>query len=189
MTRRGPKRKAGKRTASGRLSKSNGEVIARLAAVHDQQERETLSVGLEARARVFGIDPRHSRDQMAGSVVGRLTMQGDLSREQYDAAQSWLSTLRAYRQAISAPRGMGAVDLNAVRGDATDVESVGWYDRCCERMRAARAAIQQEQDALRLKANLWAAVDLMLDGDLMLPHLIGDLRLALNALAHHYGHA
>lgn len=189
MTKRGPKRKAGKRTASGRLSQSSGEVIARLTDAHDREERDTLSVGLEARVRVWGIDPMQSRDQMAGSVVGRLTLAGELTRQQYDAAQSWLTDLRVYRRAIAAPKGMGAVDINAIRGDSTDIERVEWYRRCCNRMQAARAALQAEQDALRLKANLWAAIDLMLDSDLMLRHLVGDLRLALNALARHYGHA
>lgn len=189
MTRRGPKRKSGKRTASGRLSQKPADVVARLTEAHDREEREMLSTGLDARIRVFGIDPNHSRDQMAGSVVGRLTLSGELSRQQYDAAQSWLTDLRNYRQVIAAPKGMGAVDLNAVRGDSTDIERVAWYRRCCDRMEAARKAIQTEQDILRLKANLWAALDLMLDSDLMLPHLVGDLRHALNALAHHYGHA
>ena len=184
---RGPKRKPGKRTESGRLSRSQDETIARHAAVHDQQERETLEVGLSARVRIWGIDPKMSRSQMAGSVVGRLCLTGELSREQYDAAQSWLSDLRNWRQAIAAPRGMGAVDLNAIRGDSTEVESEVWYRRCRDRMASARAAIQQEQNALRLRANLWAPLDLMVGEDRSVMTMVGDLRLALNALARHYG--
>jgi len=184
---RGPKRKPGKRDASGRLSRSHDETIARHAAVHDQQERETLEVGLSARVRVWGIDPKMSRSQMAGSVVGRLCLTGELSREQYDAAQSWLSDLRNWRQCIAAPR-IGAVDLNAIRGGGTEIESEVWYRRCCERMKEARAAIQQAQNALQLRANLWAPLDLMVGEDRSVLHLVGDLRLALNALSHHYGH-
>lgn len=189
---RGPKRKAGKRTASGRLSKANGEVIERLRDVHDREERETLSVGLEARARVFGLDSSVVRDQMAGSVVGRLCLTKEISRAQYDAAQSWLGDVRAYRQAINAPRVPGAVDLNAIRGDSTEAESEAWVRRITRRMEAARAAaneaIRREQEIHGNRANLWAALDLIVGQDQMHAHLLGDLKLALNALAHHYGH-
>ena len=52
---------------------------------------------------------------------------------------------------------------------------------------AAEAAIQTAQNIIGLHGNLYAAISLCVVGEVDLHHMVGDVRLALNALARHYG--
>lgn len=188
MGKRGPKRKNGiKREANGRPSRKPGDVAERLNQAHDRDERETLSVGLQARERVFGIDPKESRNQMAGSFLGRLVLQKQISRAQFDAGMSWLDSSDRYQWAMGSPRSPGAVNLNAVHGAATGVENIGASVAAKARHEAAMRAVQAKQIELRGSANLFGALDVCVVRDQPIEHLVGDLRMALNALSRHYG--
>lgn len=188
MTRRGRKRKAGVREPNGRLSRKRENVTARLRAANDREEREILSVGLDARARVHGVDPKHARDQMAGSAVGRLCLAGSLSRQQYDAAMTWLEERADYLRAVSPAQGSEprALDPNAAHG-ASHYEDAAAAQRAVARYRAACRAVQDKQNEVRLNAHLNGALDTIIVRDVLIHNLVGDLRIALNALAKHYG--
>lgn len=184
--RRGPKRREGRREPSGRLSRANIEERVRDAL--DRDERETIAVGIEARVRLFGVPVSHSRDQKAGSFVGRLCLSGELSQAQYDAAQVWLEDRANYLWSIGdiSPKLPGAVNLNTIRGKPTGGENVPAVRRARKRYEEACEAIQKEQDALRLSGHLFGALNYAVERDLALFHMIPDVRLALNALARHY---
>lgn len=187
MGRRGPKKQKGKREANGRLSRQPAIAGARNMDALDTEERAMIEVGIEARQRVFGVPARASRDQLAGSVVGRLCLTGELSRVQYDAAQAWLECREAYLRAVAPAIGRqpGAVNPNATHGQS-NYENVGASRIAVQRYKAAQVAIQTVQNELRLSAHLNGALDVILVRDAHVDHLVGNLRTALNALARHF---
>ena len=195
MGRRGPKKQTGIREAGGRLSRKPVEKQARDASKIAVDEWEAMNTALMARLRVHNVPMDKLRDQMAGSYIGRLCMQHlasgcdekvGITLVQFDAAQAYLAGRRDYHMAIDAPKQMGAVDLNAVHG-RNHHENVKRSQQSVAKFRAAEAAIRDAQTALGNMGNLYAALDLCVHNDVELRHLVGDVRLVLNALARHYG--
>lgn len=63
-----------------------------------------------------------------------------------------------------------------------------WCHCAVRKWKGLQAAIQTEQGFHENRgANVWAAVNYLLERDEQVPHMIGDLRLALNAIGHHLG--
>ena len=153
----------------------------------DREQRDTLSVGLSARERVFGVKPSHSRDQKAGSAVGRYCLQGLVTQAQYDAAIQFVESYNRNLRAIDAPPQPGAVDLNATRGRPVFVENPAQLAKWRAEHKAAMDAIQAKQNEIRLMGNLYGALYSVVIRDMVLEHMLGDLRTGLNALARHYG--
>ncbi len=173
--------------ANGRLSRKPADVMNRLAASLDQDERETLRPGIEARVRLHGIAPEVSRDQRAGSFVGRLCMSGEISAVQYEASLTFLEDHRNNLMAIRAPRDPSGVDLNRVQGGSVDEENVEFYRRSTTRWRSAVDAVQVRQNEVGGAGALYAALQTCILQDLECHHMTGWLREGLNALARHYG--
>lgn len=173
--------------ANGRLSRKPADVTKRLAGVLDADERETLRPGVEARIRLHGLAPEVSRDQRAGSFVGRLCMSGEISVVQYEAAMAFLEDHRNNLIAIHAPRDPSGVDLNRVQGGTAKAENVEFYRRATARWRAAVDAVQERQNELRGQGAIYAALDTCITRDAECHHLVGWLREGLNALVRHYG--
>lgn len=178
----------GKREANGRLDRKLSD--ERRMSAHDREQRETMSVAIGARQRIFGLNEKLARDQLSGSVVGRYalmgTQGGGISRQQADAAFIWLEDREAYSRAMQSPPNAGAMDMAHVPG-RTHAENVGKTRAAVKTHNDAREALQAAQNVLGLKSNLWAAINLIVEQDRDLPHMIGDLREALNALGFHYG--
>lgn len=186
MGRRGPKKQVGKREPGGRLSRQPVEKQARDIAKIAADEWEAMNTALMARWRVHHVPLDKLRDQMAGSYVGRLCLTGELTHQQFDASQAYLADRRDYHMAIDAPKPMGAVDLNAVHG-RNHHENVKRSQQSVAKFEAAQAAVRHAQTVLGNLGNLYAAIDLCVVKEIELHHMIGDLRLVLNALARHYG--
>lgn len=188
MGKRGPRRKNTKdrREANGRLSRAHEDIAARRKEGLDKEQQETIAVGIEARQRVFGLPPTISRDQMAGSAVGRYCLQKHITRVQYDAAMLYLADCEAYSHAIGTPGLPRAVDLNATGGQ-NNHENVGKVLAAIRAHDAMVKAVQAQQNELRNTANLFGALDVVIRQDKMLDHMLGDLRAGLNALVRHYG--
>ena len=186
MGKRGTKPKAGKRERNGQLSRKARDVEARGLEGMDQEQRATLAVGLEARERVFGVAPQHSRDQKAGTAIGRFCLTGRITQPQYDAAMAFLESYHRNLLAIDAPKMPGAVNLNATRGRPVGVENVAQLTRWRQEHAAALAAIQSKQIEIGMLGNLYGSLYAMLIRDTELDHLLGDVRVALNALVRHY---
>jgi hypothetical protein len=154
-----------------------------------------MNTALMARLRVHNVPMDKLRDQMAGSYIGRLCLAHlasgcdetvGITLVQHDAAQAYLADRRDYHMAIDAPKQMGAVDLNAVHG-RNHGENVKRSQQSVAKFLAAEAAICNAQTALGNGGNLYAAVSLCIINDGELRHMVGDVRLVLNALARHYG--
>lgn len=179
-------RKPGKREPNGRLSRRRTEVSARLRDALDRDERDTISVAVEARQRVWQVPQAQSRDQMAGSFMGRLCLAGEISRIQYEAALLWIEASEKNSIACRSPRPPGAVDLNRTIGRGSDYEDVAAVTRWREQYEAASKAVQEAQNHLRGTASLFAALYECVIQDRAFVHMVPDCRLALNALAKHY---
>jgi hypothetical protein len=175
MTRRGRKRKAGvPRTKSGRISRAS----------EAQAEHRP---GIEARMRLFGLSEKDARDQKAATVIGRLCLTREISQGQYDAAMAYLDLYDAYKRAIKAPDGLR--NGTGAGGDVADTDAYAqWCRTTIARHDAAIRAVQRENAVLRHRGcNLVAALDYMIRRDQFFAHMLGDCRLALNALAQHFG--
>lgn len=187
MGKRGTKLKAGARLANGRLSRKKADVMDRVNGAIEREERETLRPGIEARIRVHGIAPEVSRDQRAGSFVGRLCMSKELSMRQYEAAMRFLEDHRNNAMAIRAPRDPSGVDLNRVHGNSLAEENVEFVRRATKRWREACTAVQERQNEMRGHGAIYAALYACVIRDTEAHHMVGWLREGLNALAKHYG--
>lgn len=170
----GRKRKVGaKRTPSGRLSRASGAY---------QENIEPILT----RMRIFGLSEVDARDQKAATFLGRLQLQKIISHAQYDAGVEYLRIYEAYQRAVKSPNSM----RTGSGGDGGE-EPNDYADRC----RRAVAKHDQSVDAIRAEqnlhehrgANFYAAVDYIVTRDAEMWHMVGDLRLALNSLAHHFG--
>ena len=145
-----------------------------------------VSVAIEARQRLFGLSVDKSRDQKAGSFIGRLCIGKELSVPQYEALCMWEESARQYRIIMAGPKGDSAQDPNRVAG-RNGHENEKRSMEITKRHRAAERAIQDKQFELRGTANLWAALDICVRQDRDQFRLVGDLRHCANALIRHYG--
>lgn len=189
MGRRGPRRKAVNREANGQASRRAADVEARAKLAReglDKEQQDMIAVATEARQRVFGLPVPISRDQMAGSAVGRYCLQGIITRVQYDAAVAYLDDCEAYSRAIGTPGIPRAIDLNATGGQ-NNHENVSKTRAAIARHDAMVKAVREKQIEIGNMGNLFGALDTVIRRDVQLEHLVGDLRTALNALAKHYG--
>lgn len=165
--------------------------------IQDRNDAEAMHTALMTRWRLHGVKPSDCKDQRAGSVIGRLRMQHEaqskagasspdgLSLVQYESALRWLELSEAHARVVCAPKGAGAADLNRVGGPSVNSAARDAKDAKIERdYEAMRVAIQQCQNQHRSFV-LFAALDLIVGRDRDLPHMYGDLRVALNAIARH----
>ena len=174
-----PRKTGVKRTKSGRISR---------AASSYNENADAIAL----RQRMFGISEQDARDQKAATYIGRLCLGGrkkttdGITEAQYEAAQEYLRCYHAFQRAVKSPDA-----LRSGEGISLGIESEGYADWCkdkVERYRKLTDAIKAEQCLHENRgANMFAAIHLILIRDETMPHLIGDLRLALNAIGHHFG--
>lgn len=167
------------RTRSGAISRAKGA-----------QNENAEAIAL--RMRVFGLTEKEARDQKAASYVGRLCLAGlrnstdGVSQVQYDAAQAYLEARQNFKRAVKSPDALATGSGGASGAEGPGYEQ--WCRRAVAKWEGMQLAIQTEQGLHENRgANMWAALDYLVSRDQELPHLIGDLRLALNALARHLG--
>ncbi len=187
MGRRGTRPKTVKREPNGRASRRKKDVMEQFLEDLSKEDRDTQGPALAARHRIFGVDPIHSRDQKAGSAIGRYCLQGLVTDQQYDAGLLFLESMNRHLRAIDAPPQPGAVDLNATRGRPVFVENPDQLRKWRQEHKAALEAVQAKQNEIRLMGNLYGALYTVLVRDVQLESLLGDLRTGLNALVRHYG--
>lgn len=176
MARAGRKRKIGvKRTPSGRVSRA-GAAPANMDAIL-------------LRMKMFGLSEKDARDQKAATFIGRLNLTDKkalISNAQYDAAIEFLAVYDKYKRAISAPD--GTKQSGGVGGGEETEDYARWCQSAKARYDAAIEAVRAEQGLHENRgANLYAALDYIVCRDEQHWHMVGDVRLALNALAHHFG--
>lgn len=185
MGKRGPKPQQGKREANGRMSRKPIDLTTQLNDRLEADERDALRTGVEARHRLYGINPGQLRDTDAGSFVGRLRITGEISMQQCEAAKEYLRIYEDMQMAVGGPKPSGAIDLNATKG-MPGAENVERTIKARADWEAALKALQDRQNELRGGASLIAALDHCVLRDGEFPHMVGWLREGLNALARHF---
>ena len=146
-------------------------------------------VALLARMRIFGLSASEALSKDAADNLGRLHLawkrnkDEGISANQYDAAERYREILNDRRKAECSP---GAYYENAgTVGPFDDDDYRRWVLRAKQAHGDARKAIEEAQLETR-NANLFAAVQFMLEEDQYFPHMIGDIRIACNALYRHF---
>jgi len=182
-TARGRKRKTGKREPNGKLSRRTSERQARRTV----DEQAAMHVAKEARQRVFGISVEASGTELAGTVCGRLLLQGSLTQQQMDAAKAFADTYAGYQRAMDSPRPPKAVEIGGATGRGSLLDVSPEQAKLARKRWDAAVRVLVEANMYHRAATLYAAADYLVLRDEMHGHMVGDLRLALNALARHYG--
>lgn len=181
----GKKAKGRKRLpASAWDREPNGQLSRRVEAVEGRREetaREARKTAVDARMRLFGAPKEIAHKEIAGTVVGRLRIGKEISEEQYQAA------IRACRVKNDYDRALGLTQANAAKFMGASDNYEDWYRIRLQAWdnlkRAVREANAQESNR---GANLFAALDHIVFQDREMLHMLGDLRLCLNALNRHF---
>jgi hypothetical protein len=176
MARAGRKRAINvKRTPSGRASRAGAEPA----------NLEPILL----RMKMFGLSEQDARDQKAATFIGRLNLMDKktlISNAQYDAAVEFQEVYDRYKRAIAAPD--ASKQSGGVSAGMDSDEYARWCHSAKARYNAAIDAVRAEQGLFENRgANLYAAVDYLVCRNEQHWHMVGDVRIALNALAHHFG--
>lgn len=172
-----PRKIGAKRTKSGQISRAAG-------AYSENAD------GIALRMRVFGLTEADARDQKASTYVGRLCLAGQrcstdgISPAQYEAAQAYVAAYTNFQKAVKSPDALASSSGGACGDEGPGY--VDWCNRAVANWEAVKKAVYAEQE-IHTHANMWAALDYVVRRDEQHPHMLGDLRLALNAIGHHMG--
>ncbi|UOK73002.1 hypothetical protein [Ancylobacter polymorphus] len=118
MAKRGRPRKAGKRTASGQLSRST-------IAVLERGEREAVM----AQPHRASLPEELRMDQRAESVIGRMFLTGAISEAQYWAADRWRALVAQFHVVLATPMTTGSMLGRMVAPAAGQEEASGTDER------------------------------------------------------------
>ncbi|QPA25458.1 hypothetical protein IR196_05015 [Brucella anthropi] len=169
-----PKKEGALRTPSGQISRAK-EPPAKVAQL--------------ARMRIFGMTASEALSDLASDNLGRLHMaykrdkSEGISTSQYDAAERYREVLNDRRKAECSPA--AHYDQTGTVGADDPEDYAKWVVRAKQAYSDARRVIEVAQLETR-NSNLFAAVQFMLENDQYFPHMIGDIRLACNALHRHF---
>lgn len=141
-----------------------------------EDEKRVMKVAVSARMRVFGLSEGDAKQQFAGSFVGRAHLDGLLSRDQLDAAHTYAQTIMNYRTAIQAPDRL----RNGSGGDLDDQE---YTNRCQAAVNRFNDMVRSLREVDRTEGiNSLGVLEPAILRDADMHHMIGHLRLALNAI-------
>lgn len=180
MSRRAKKRRQGKREPNGRLSRRKVEVVNR----QEMTEQEARSVAIAARMRRTGLGEElvainEAGRPNAGTVHGVLALTGAITLDQYEAGEWYLAKRDAYLKAILA------------KGTAIEppspsykVDDTGGYLAWCKATRETWAAVLDivQEASTASRSPIASALDVILCRQQEVHHLLGDLRIGLNAI-------
>ncbi|WP_412058233.1 hypothetical protein [Bartonella sp. DGB2] len=168
------------REPSGRISRS-GRGFTRCGA-NDNEPIDLLA--LRMRAKHAGLSLEDAKNPLAATSIGRLRLLGreqGLSEAQYDAAEKYLQVRNNYLCAKGFAHGY--YDRPQSQDFTGTVEE--WVIKCTKRWQDARLALKEAQFD-NPDDNLFAAIQYIVEDDMDVSHLVGALRLALNALSRHF---
>lgn len=148
----------------------------------DMNQREAQSVAIAARMRHTGLGEavvslNHAGRPNAGTMHGIMCLRGDLSREQWDAAEWFIGKRAAWLRAIQGPSQSTGPQPG---GDFDETAHSDW----CAKARAMWDAVLDcvQSASTEHRSPLMAALDVFLIRDQYVEHMAGDLRVALNAI-------
>lgn len=169
-----PRKKEAERNASGRITKrwADGET-----------EKDAMSVGIAARMRIYGVDADTAKQPYITDVLERMVLDNAIDRRQCDALKEFREAHNAYQRAIGAKPDTGTPPAPEISGGGTWEEFVASAVGRWERMKQAVERVRREQAAYGHQAQPWHALATMAIWNRHDHKLVGDLRMAANALA------
>jgi len=150
-------------------------------------ENEAKSVVIEARIR-HGVDPAYADlsdagRPNAGTVHGRMYLDGSLNKDQWDAAEWFILKRAGYLRSILAAG-------EAVQSEGPDhgMMDSGAYEDWCKQTRELWAAVMSclQEVSIQVRSPVIAALDHMLNRNWHVVTMEGDLRVGLNAIHRHF---
>ncbi|AQX20220.1 hypothetical protein [Bartonella sp. WD16.2] len=167
------RKKRGRPRIAGQIKELNGR-ISRAKTPDKSLYQQTL----EMRAKRYGASIQDAKNPLMGTYVGRLyLLEKKINQDQYDASQQYIQVRNDYWCAKGFP---GAIyDETPISSD--DRERDKWVETATDRYEAMQEVIREAQ-VLHRRYNLHDALEHLVIEDQQLPHLVGSLRMALNAL-------
>jgi len=172
-------RRRGRPPIEGRLREPSGRI--------SRAKNPAQKVALEARARHQGLSLQDAAQPQAENYLGVLSLLGaqeGISREQYEAAQRFLTIRNDYRKSLLSP-GAYYEQAQIRRGEEVGEDYAAWVARVRKRYGQALKAVQEAQFD-NGHENLYAALHYVVMEGRRLPHLLGATRMVLNALYRHF---
>ncbi|WP_375651456.1 MULTISPECIES: hypothetical protein [unclassified Bartonella] len=176
MTKRKKRAKRGRPRIKGCIREPNGR-ISRAKTPHEPMDK----LAIEMRAKRFCLTIEEAKNPLSATYIGRLYLQGVINQDQYDAAQKYLEVRNNYLCAKALP--------NAIYDDFTpslnEEAKKQWIEKTTHYYEAMKEVLKEAQCLYR-QHNLYAALQYLVSEDQSLPHLVGSLYVALNALHKHF---
>ena len=153
-----------------------------------RKEADAISVAIEARSRMFGLPLSQTPKSISTSFLGRLRATEQLSERQYEAAKQYqdlmhqvarFHMLRGFPNAGDLDRGGGYDD-----SDGTEEDYVAKFRSTMSLEERCRIALNEANHS---DDRTGSAVQFVVLQDYEQPHLVGALRIGLNALARVFG--
>lgn len=145
---------------------------------------DMTSVAVSARQRVLGLSKTQARQALETSVLGKLEVQGEITRTQYEAGKEYAEVVREWLSMIGAKDAASGGDFN--RSGGYD-DSDGTDPQYRKRFNAARTRYELVLSTIRQTASTEPNVGFVVHGvcrmDLDCGNHVGTLRIGLNALA------
>lgn len=179
-------KKARKRAQVGRPQREDAPRYAggRINYAEIRQADRAQATVIDARMRLWGLSEDQAKTPTAGTVFGRMYLQGELTAEQYEAGQQFHARRQGYLHAISAPPApRSGSDLHGVRGkDGSDGSDEAYTERCntARRRYADIRRVILDADGFGMFALEQVICDDRRADD---ERTMGSLRVALNAIA------
>ncbi|MET3560905.1 hypothetical protein ABID39_001621 [Bartonella japonica] len=170
------KKKRGRPRIKGRVREPNGR-ISRAKTLREPVDQ----LAIEMRAKRFGLTLQEAKNPLAGTYIGRLCLKGELTQEQYGAAQQYIEVKNDY---LCAKGLLGAV-YDEIPITSNDGAREKWVQIATEQFSNMQEALKEAQ-CLYGQYNLSAALQYLVTEDRTLPHLVSSLRIALNVLQKHF---
>lgn len=171
-----------KRNMRGRPCKAD---VARTSSGRISTAREPGEapdvLGRAKRVALFGVAMEDAGTQRSGTVIGRLWISKEISDEQHNALQRYGEQHERYYKTIQAPdslRSKSGGSVMRIPDDSYDIETV-------KKWKSTVNAVKEAQS--NYNGNLYAALQFIVVKDEPHEHMIGDLRIAANALVRYYG--
>jgi hypothetical protein len=137
-------------------------------------------LGKQTRVKMFGVKIEEAADKEAGTVIGRLKLSEEITEHQHNALEQYGKLSERYFSSILAPdslRSKGGGSAMRIPDDSVDIETRRKWD-------GTMKAINEAQKYHT--GNLYAALQFIVVRDQFYEHMVGDARIAANALVRYY---
>lgn len=153
MTSKAAKLRMRRLARAGRPRKENVERYPGGQIKHAETERDVMSVAIEARKRIHGIDT-DGKDAHAGYTLGRIFIDGQISKEQLEAGNEFAQDMARYYSLVGLPfPSARAQSLFSVKGHEGDISQsqADRARRASNRMMELIGLLMQVQDGPQVR--------------------------------------